>query len=101
MSIDLSSAPSVGEFCSSAVTSSSFPSRTRAQQRSRSKARGRFEQRQHRQGELAFAQIGPERLAGFGFRARDVEAIVVNLIGGADLRAVVFQPPNDILPARR
>src|SRR6476660_2500057 len=60
-------------------------------------SRSRLEQRQHRKSKLAFAQIGPEGLAGFIFRPGNIETVVVNLIGGADLLSVIAHPPNDWL----
>src|SRR2546423_2712098 len=49
--------------------------------------RSRAQQHQDRQSHFAFAQIGPERFTDYAFVAGDVEAVVVDLIGRADLTA--------------
>src|SRR6266581_3964166 len=46
---------------------------------------------EHRQRELAFAQIGSERFSGCAFISRDIEAVVINLISGAHAHSEIFQ----------
>ena len=46
-----------------------------------------FEEIEDGEGEFAFAEVGAEGFAGFGFVAREVEDIVINLVSGAEAEA--------------
>jgi hypothetical protein len=46
-----------------------------------------FEEIEDGEGEFAFAEVGAEGFAGFGFVAREVEDIVIDLVSGAESEA--------------
>ena len=48
------------------------------------------------EGELALAEVGAEGFAGFLLAAGEVEAIVVNLVGGAEAEAERFHRGDDL-----
>ena len=50
-----------------------------------------MQQPQHWQRHLALAQIGAERFASRAFTSRQINAIIVNLIGGAEMPSEVCQ----------
>ena len=46
-----------------------------------------FEEIEDGEGEFSFAEVGAEGFTGFGFVAREVEDIVINLVSGAEAEA--------------
>ena len=54
-----------------------------------------LEEKQDREGEFAFLEIGAERFAGFLLATRDVEDVVVDLVGDAEFCAVGFERTDD------
>lgn len=54
-------------------------------------ATGRLQEDDERKGELAFAEVGAEGFASFGFVADKVEQVIIDLVGSAKFQAVLFE----------
>ncbi len=50
-----------------------------------------LKEQQDREGEFSFLEVGAERFAGLLLVARDIEDVVVDLVGDAEFRAVGFE----------
>ena len=54
-----------------------------------------LQREKNRKGKFSFANIGAERLSGLFFASGQIQAIVIDLVSGANLQTEILQRPDD------